>query len=200
MRLGRCAKIARGAVFCGAFLSLLIGTAWADAFERSAGSSNAAMTGEDAGDFWASTLKVRTARKTIAFGLVADTDVIFRDSFDGNSCTANQTRACYSGAGGTAGVGSCSAGIQYCVDGLFGPCTGEVTPSAESCNGRDDDCDGSSDNGLGTITCGVGACQQTTAACSSGSPGTCTPGIPTRETCGDGIDNNCNEVIDEGCA
>ena len=110
------------------------------------------------------------------------------------------TQSCYSGPGGTAGAGICSLGTRYCIDGSYGPCIGEVTPSGESCNGLDDDCNGAIDDGLGTITCGVGACQQTAPACAGGNPGTCTPGTPTAEICGDGIDNNCNGLIDEGCA
>jgi hypothetical protein len=150
-------------------------------------------------DSWSNILKRRIATAPVHAALASDTDVVFRDGFDGNHCTANQTRSCYSGAGGTAGVGTCAAGTQYCVDGQFGPCTGQVTPHAESCNGRDDDCDATADNGLGTVTCGVGACQQSVAACSAGAVGTCTPGAPSAEIC-DGIDNDCDGAIDEdGC-
>jgi len=158
----------------------------------------AAGAGED--NFWTGVLNRRVPATPMLAGLTSTTDIVYRDGFDGNHCTANQTRACYGGAGGTAGVGTCSAGTQYCVDGQFGACTGQLTPGAESCNGRDDNCDGNIDNGLGTITCGIGACQQTAAACNGGTPGTCTPGAPSTEVC-DGIDNDCDGAIDEeGCS
>ncbi|MBI4434990.1 putative metal-binding motif-containing protein [Candidatus Uhrbacteria bacterium] len=40
------------------------------------------------------------------------------------------------------GVGVCRVGVQTCVSGTFGACTGAITPSSEVCNGFDDDCDG----------------------------------------------------------
>ena len=139
-------------------------------------------------------------RHPVAFALLVAPDLIFRDGFGDCNASQTPTQSCYSGTGGTAGVGTCSLGTQYCTDGFFGPCIGQVTPSAESCNARDDNCDGAIDNGLGTITCGVGACRQTASACTGGTPGTCTPGTPSAEICGDGIDNNCNGAIDEGCS
>ena len=139
-------------------------------------------------------------RHPAAFTLLVNPDLIFRDGFGDCNASQTPTQSCYSGPGGTAGVGTCSLGTQSCIDGFFGPCTGEVTPSAESCNARDDDCNSVTDDGLGTISCGIGACRQTASACAGGTPGTCTPGTPAAgETCGDGIDNNCNGVIDEGC-
>jgi hypothetical protein len=63
-------------------------------------------------------------------------------------CVPGQTQACYSGPGGTAGVGVCRAGYQICrTDGSgYGECSGEVLPSPETCNGLDDDCDGTVDD------------------------------------------------------
>lgn len=61
-------------------------------------------------------------------------------------CRAGDTQACYSGPMGTQGVGICRVGTRSCVAaGTYGPCTGEVLPRTESCNGVDDDCDGTTD-------------------------------------------------------
>ena len=188
MGYGHLARVAFRGCFC---LAVMVGVPQAAFATEAAGSD---------GDAWSGVLKRRIAASPVRVALASDTEIIFRDGFDGNHCTANQTRSCYSGAAGTAGVGTCAAGTQYCVDGQFGPCTGQVTPRAESCNGRDDNCDATADDGLGTVTCGVGACQQSVAACSGGAVGTCTPGAPSAEIC-DGIDNDCDGAIDEdGCS
>jgi hypothetical protein len=119
------------------------------------------------------------------------------DTF-GSVCT--MPAACYTGPAGTEGTGVCRGGSQPCVGGMLGACTGEVVPTPEACNGLDDNCNGTVDEGLGNITCGIGACATASPACVAGHPGTCTPGVPTAEVCGDGIDNNCNGLVDEGCA
>jgi hypothetical protein len=54
---------------------------------------------------------------------------------------------CYTGKGGTAGVGTCHAGVSACTAGVWSPCVGQVTPSGEACNGQDDDCNGVADDG-----------------------------------------------------
>lgn len=53
---------------------------------------------------------------------------------------------CYTGPGGTAGIGECRVGWQDCVRGEMTACTDEVLPQEEACNGLDDDCDGEIDN------------------------------------------------------
>jgi hypothetical protein len=68
-------------------------------------------------------------------------------------------RACYSGPAGTQGVGRCRGGTQWCSGGSFGPCVGEVLPTAEVCgNGVDDNCNGAVDDGcvpaVSNDTCG----------------------------------------------
>jgi len=111
-------------------------------------------------------------------------------------CAEGDTQECYSGRRGTQGVGNCVAGSQTCnSSGAWGPCTGEVLPGAEDCNGSDDDCNGISDD-LGEATCGVGACQVTVVLCTNGTPNDCIPGTPTSEIC-DGIDNDCDQLTDE---
>ena len=108
--------------------------------------------------------------------------------------------SCYSGAAGTAGVGVCQAGVSFCVNGTLGPCTGELVPGAEACNLADDDCNGQVDDGLPTLSCGVGACAVSVASCdASGNLQQCNPGTPgsERNNCTDGIDNDCNGLVDD---
>ncbi|KYF56880.1 hypothetical protein BE04_48665 [Sorangium cellulosum] len=60
-------------------------------------------------------------------------------------CVPGSQLSCYSGLPGTEGVWLCTAGAQTCLpDGSgYGPCTGEVTSSAEDCaTDADEDCDG----------------------------------------------------------
>lgn len=59
-------------------------------------------------------------------------------------CTPGAVEDCYSGPADTAGVGLCAAGQRSCDDGgVWGDCTGEVLPAAESCDSPgDEDCDG----------------------------------------------------------
>ncbi|MCB9521647.1 MAG: hypothetical protein H6699_12365 [Myxococcales bacterium] len=60
------------------------------------------------------------------------------------------TRACYSGAAGTAGVGICRAGTQTCSSAVWGGCASEVVPRTEVCSGLDEDCDAATDEGCPT--------------------------------------------------
>ncbi|MCK5796684.1 MAG: hypothetical protein KAI47_05855 [Deltaproteobacteria bacterium] len=91
----------------------------------------------------------------------------------------------------------------------------------ETCNGADDDCDGECDetwpevgvSGAGcsnthtaqTCTAGLGICQRTGHyTCKSDGSGTecnVTPGPPNAggEICGNGLDDDCDGQIDEGC-
>jgi len=57
------------------------------------------------------------------------------------------TRTCYTGPSGTQGVGICRAGTETCSSGTFGTCSGQVTPTTESCNGADNNCNGTVDEG-----------------------------------------------------
>lgn len=70
------------------------------------------------------------------------------------------------------------------------PTTGGGSP--EVCDGMDNDLDGHVDEGLGTLSCGVGACARTVDVCVNGVGQTCTPGTPTAEICGDGVDQDCD--------
>ncbi|RYE76983.1 MAG: hypothetical protein EOO74_07600, partial [Myxococcales bacterium] len=116
---------------------------------------------------------------------------------DDCDCVNGQTRACYTGAGATQGVGVCRGGTSTCAAGRWGACAGEITPHAETCNLQDDDCDGQVDEGLGSTSCGVGTCSTQVNNCVAGQPRVCVPLAPSPETC-DGLDNDCNGIVDNG--
>ncbi|MEW5740416.1 MAG: MopE-related protein [Myxococcota bacterium] len=115
---------------------------------------------------------------------------------EGCNCLNGQTRSCYSGPGGTQGVGRCQAGTQLCTTGQWGACMNELLPSTELCNALDDDCDGQTDEALGNVSCGQGACARTVAACVGGTSQVCTPGAPSLEVC-NGVDDDCDGLVDD---
>ena len=66
---------------------------------------------------------------------------------EGCTCTVPE-KSCYSGDPAHLEVASsqCRAGTQACREEFYGPCEGEVGPSAESCDGLDNDCNGRIDD------------------------------------------------------
>ncbi|MBK6513844.1 MAG: hypothetical protein IPG04_06900 [Polyangiaceae bacterium] len=91
-----------------------------------------------------------------------------------------------------------------CVPGGFGACSN--SPGTETCDGQDNDCDGIIDDGVAAIQCvpvgtdptlvygGTSQCVRGTQPCG----GQCTGFIgPSTEIC-DGIDNDCDNQVDEG--
>lgn len=146
------------------------------------------------------------------------------DVDEGCGCTTEgERRSCYAGPTGSAGVGVCRAGSQTCarVDGrlTWSQCNDMIVPNFELCsNNVDDDCDGEVDEGctctLGAVrdcyngpesTVDVGMCRRGFQRCMERPDGGSAWSVclrvssPEPETC-DGADNDCNGVIDDGCA
>jgi len=121
----------------------------------------------------------------------------------------NVTNALFSCESGgetcTAGIGECqNSGVFVCVSGNAECSASPGTASAELCDGFDNNCDGQTDDtflNLGAVcSVGIGECESMgTFVCSADEQGTecnVTPGAPSAEIC-DGLDNNCDGLIDE---
>ena len=122
------------------------------------------------------------------------------------SCTPGDMMTCYSGPGGTQGVGACAPGMSKCdASGTaWGPCSGETVPAFDSCNdGIDNDCDGAADNppdqdGDGWTACQGDCCDSVADGC--GSPNLVNPGA--FEVGSNMVDDDCDGTVDNvltGC-
>ncbi|QRN96108.1 hypothetical protein JRI60_44970 [Archangium violaceum] len=111
---------------------------------------------------------------------------------------------CYTGPEGTLGKGECKAGKPACGANGQVVCTGEVKPTAESCNGKDDDCDGVPDLEEFDLKTDMANCGTCGRACNAASE-TCVNGTCNRRSeldCANGDDDDgdgnkdCADLID----
>ncbi|MBW2262171.1 MAG: hypothetical protein JRG91_09380 [Deltaproteobacteria bacterium] len=106
-------------------------------------------------------------------------------------CEGTVTQSCTTTCGST--------GTQTCADCLWADCV----PPEEICNGEDDDCNDGPDEAfdcvLGsapsscTTVCGTAGMQECGTTCTYGD---C---CAAHETCGNGCDDDCSGVADDGC-
>ena len=96
----------------------------------------------------------------------------------------------------TCGMGECEHTVDKCIDGTLEVCNPLEGAKLEICDGLDNDCDGLIDEDMGTTTCGLGVCENTVPKCVDGTPNECDPlGNASEESC-DGLDNDCDGVVD----
>jgi len=151
------------------------------------------------GSWTACTAKVPQAE--VCNGVDDDCDGQVDEDASGNPLT----QACYTGPGATQGVGACTDGLRTCTNGGWGPCAGQVLPTLEVCDAQDNDCDGDTDeDGSGNPLVQACQAQSTHGTCLGQQTCTSVPGslwtacdaqVPEAEVC-DGVDNNCDGVID----
>jgi hypothetical protein len=102
----------------------------------------------------------------------------------------------------TTGIpGVCSAGTTACTSGHI-VCNQNTQASAEVCDGIDNNCNGQVDEnnpgGGGACSTGLpGVCSSGTRTCQAGSLNCVQSAQASAEAC-DGLDNNCNGLVDEG--
>lgn len=112
--------------------------------------------------------------------------------------------------GGDASKSTCHAGVQECINGVWGICNNAAGPAAaESCDAKDNDCDGEIDEGFDVgVKCstGVGSChKEFDIQCTSSTASSLCEAdeehseFLTTQPRNDSWDNNCDGAIEKQC-
>lgn len=129
--------------------------------------------------------EVAPAQETCATPVDDDCDGELNEEGPDCVCVPGSSEECYSGPSAAKGVGASTPGTRTCsaLGTAWGPCTGEVLPTAESCaTPLDDDCDGEVNEEGADCVCTPGS----TLPCYSGPAGTLDVGVckSGTQTCG----------------
>lgn len=189
------------ACYTGGLGSLELHHAW------DGGAGCAAGVQACAGGVWADTCQgERGPQPEFCDGLDTDCDGLP----DPVSCPCQQGKRCYQGLPHTigadpGGLTACKAGTWDCTRPAGAQCVGQVLPAArEQCDGLDDDCNGQVDDQADTAACGPGICSDAPRACVDGGQPACDlttiAGYSPAEVCGDGLDNDCDGLVEELCS
>mgnify|MGYP000029136332 CR=1 FL=1 len=113
-----------------------------------------------------------------------------------------QKQDCYESYPGSHNMGLCQKGTKLCLSSkVWGPCTGQVIPTQELCNGKDDNCNGIIDD-LSPKTCSLTPtpkpCNNGLAQCENGKLNCKVRNPQSTEDCENGIDDDCDGKIDNG--
>ncbi|MGV8162089.1 MAG: DUF2341 domain-containing protein, partial [Candidatus Nanoarchaeia archaeon] len=134
---------------------------------------------------------------------VADSDArgaFYIDNVNGPRFNGTNSVTCTDVDNDTFAIEGGECGLVDCNDN-----NASINPGAEDyvCDGVDNNCDGNIDEEyiITSTSCGIGMCQaEGQLTCVAGSElNSCTAGDPIVEICGNGIDDNCDGVVDEGC-